>query len=123
MHQAFQVLTIDNVGGTLHLADGSFISMRQCINEFALTSKTRDGATIKRLLKEKLSELQDIEEVEKYKNQEDDIDAFFDDDLSGDGILDFGDEFPSSIKRKLHTTMAGATVGKKQTPRHFPCFR
>ena len=51
MHQAFQVLTIDNVGGTLHLDDGSFVSMRQCIDEFALTSKTCDGATIKRLLK------------------------------------------------------------------------
>ena len=57
MHQAFKVLTIENVGGTLHLADGSFISMRQCIDEFAVTSKTRDGATIKRLLKEKLNEL------------------------------------------------------------------
>ena len=45
----------------------------------------------------------------------DDIDAFFDDDLSGDGILDFGDEVSSSIKRKLHATMAGATVGKKQS--------
>ena len=106
MHQAFQVLTIDNVGGTLHLADGSVVSMRQCIDEFALTSKTRDGATIKRLLKDKLSELQDIAEVERYKNQEDDINAFFDDDLSGEGILDFGDEFPSSIecmrKRRFH---------------------
>ena len=103
MHQAFQV---DNVGGTLHLADGSVVSMRQCIDEFALTSKTRDGATIKRLLKDKLSELQDIAEVERYKNQEDDINAFFDDDLSGEGILDFGDEFPSSIecmrKRRFH---------------------
>ena len=67
MHQAFQVLTIDNVDGTLHLTDGSFISMRQCIDDFALTSKTRDGATIKRLLKEKLSELQDIAEVENTK--------------------------------------------------------
>ena len=38
MHQAFQVLTIDNVGGTLHLADGSLVSMRQCIDEFAVTS-------------------------------------------------------------------------------------
>ena len=53
--------------------------------------------------------------MERYKNQEEDIDAFFDDDLPGDGILDFGDEFPFSIKRKLHTTMAGATVGKKQS--------
>ena len=48
MRQAFSVLTIDNVGGQLHLADGSMVSMRQCIDEFALTSKTREGATIKR---------------------------------------------------------------------------
>ena len=54
------------------------------------------------------------QKTERYKNQGDDIDKFFDDDLSGDGILDFGDEFPLSTKRKLHTTMSGATVGKKQ---------
>ena len=60
MHQAFQVLTFDNIGGTMHLADGSIVSMRQCIDEFAVTSKTRDCATIKRLLKEKMHELEDI---------------------------------------------------------------
>ena len=109
MHQAFQVLTIDNVGGTLHLADGSFISMRQCIDEFALTSKTRDGATIRRLLKERLNELQDIAAVEKYKNHGDDIDLFIDDDFSDDGILDFSDEVSSSLKRQMHTMLAGAT--------------
>ena len=47
MHEALQFLTIDNVNGTLHLADGSIISMRQCIDEIALTSKTRDGNTIR----------------------------------------------------------------------------
>ena len=47
-------------------------------------------------------------------NQDDEIDPYLDDNLSGDGILDFGDEQSSSIKRKLHTTVAGATVGKKQ---------
>ena len=46
MHQAFSVLTIDNLGGTLRLADGSLVSMRQCIDEFAMTSKTRDGAIV-----------------------------------------------------------------------------
>ena len=81
----------------MHLADGSLVSMRQCIDEFAVTSKTRDGATIERLLKEKLNELQDIAEVERYKNQDDDIDDFCDDDLSGTGILDFGDDFPSLL--------------------------
>ena len=55
--QAFKVLTIDKVGGTLHLADGSFVSMRQCIDEFAVTSKTRDGATIKRLKDTKTREM------------------------------------------------------------------
>ena len=29
--------------------------------------------------------------MEKYKNHDDDIDAFIDDDFSGDSILDFGD--------------------------------
>ena len=114
MHQAFRVLTIDNVGGTLHLADGSLVSMRQCIDEFAVTSKTHDGATIKRLLKDKLNELQAIAEVERFKKQDDDIDDFCDDDLSGAGILDFGDDFPLSTRRKLLSTIAGATVGKKQ---------
>ena len=53
--------------------------------------------------------------MEKYKNHDDDINAFIDDDFSGDGILDFGDEYPSSLKRQLHTTVAGTTVGKKQS--------
>jgi len=44
MHQALQVLTVDNVTGSLRLADGSIISMRQCIDEFATYSKTREGA-------------------------------------------------------------------------------
>jgi len=116
MHQALQVLTVDNVTGSLRLADGSIISMRQCIDEFATYSKTREGAAIRRRLKEKLNKLHDIAEVKKFKNlnQDDDIDAFFDDGLSGDGILDFGDGPSSSIERKLHTTVAGATVGKKQ---------
>ena len=92
MRQAFSVLTIDNVGGQLHLADGSMVSMRQCIDEFALTSKTREGAAIKRLLKEKLHELEDIAEVERYKNRDDDIGDFLGEDLSSAGILDFDEE-------------------------------
>ena len=112
MHQAFQVLTFDNIGVTLHLADGSIVSMRQCIDEFAVTSKTRDCATIKRLLKEKMHELEDIAEVEKYKNQDEDIDDFFGDDLSGTGVLDFGDDIPPSTKRSLLTTMAGPKLAR-----------
>ena len=73
------------------------VSMRQCIDEFALTSKTRDGATIKRLMKEKFHKLQAIAEVERYKHHDDDIDDFCDDDLSGAGILDFGDDFPPPV--------------------------
>ena len=38
MQQAFQVLTFDNIDGALQLGDNSFVSMRQCIDEFALTS-------------------------------------------------------------------------------------
>jgi hypothetical protein len=37
--QALQVLTIDNFDGSLRLADGSTISMRECILEFANNSK------------------------------------------------------------------------------------
>ena len=114
MHQALQVLTFDNIDGALQLGDNSFVSMRQCIDEFALTSKTRDGAIIKRLLKEKMHELEDIAEVEKFKNQDDDIDDFLGDNLSGAGVLDFGDDIRPAAKRTLLTTMAGATVGKQQ---------
>ena len=115
MHQALQFLTIDNFNGILHLLDGSVISMRQCIDEFAVTSKIRDGNSIRKLLKARLNKLQDIAIVELYKNHDDDIDAFIDDDFSDDGILDFGDEILSSLKRQMHTTLAGATVGKKQS--------
>ena len=61
-----------------------------------------------------MHELEDIAEVEKYKNQDDDIDDFLGDDLSSAGVLDFGEEILPATKRTLLTTMAGATVGKKQ---------
>jgi hypothetical protein len=116
MHQAFQLLTIDNLDCSLRLVDGSIISMRECINEFANNSKIHEGNAIRRRLKERLNELHDIAEVERYKNmnEDDGIDHYLDDNLSGDGILDFGDEQSSSVKRKLHSTVAGATVDKKQ---------
>jgi hypothetical protein len=112
VHQALQLLTFDNLDGSLRLADGSIISMRECI----INSKVRDGNAIRRRLKDRLNELHDIAEVEKYKNlnEDDDIDLDLDDDFSGDGILDFDDGQSSSVKRKLHSTVAGATVGKKQ---------
>jgi hypothetical protein len=116
MENAFNIFTTENVAGSLRLSDGSSISMLQCINEFANYSLTRDGASIRRRLKEKLNTLRAIAEVERYSaiHEDDDIDPFLEDNLSEDGILDFGDEQSSSIKRKLHTTLAGATVGKKQ---------
>jgi len=49
-----------------------------------------------------------------YKHQDDDIDDSCNDDISGAGILDFGDDISLSTKRTMLTTMAGATVGKKQ---------
>jgi hypothetical protein len=114
--QALQVLTTDNLGGSLRLADGSAISMRECILEFANNSKTRDGNAFKRRLKDRLNDLQAIAEVERYKkiNDGDDIDFNSDDDFSGDGILNFDDDPSPSVKRKVHSTVAGATVGKKQ---------
>jgi hypothetical protein len=113
---ALMVFTTDNVDGSLRLADGSSVSMFQCINEFASHSTTRDAASIKRRLREKLSTLRAIADVERYTavHDEDDIDPFLEDSVSDDGFLDFTDEQPSSIKRKIHTTLAGATVGKKQ---------
>jgi hypothetical protein len=109
MSQALQFLTIDNFHGTLHLPDGSFVSIRSCIDEFAATS------SINKLLKARLNELQDIATVEHYKNHGDDISSFIGNEFDNDGILDFDDEIPSSLKRQLHATLAGATVGKKQS--------
>jgi hypothetical protein len=91
--QALLVLTTANLGGSLRLADGSAISMRECILEFANNSKTRDNNPIKRRLKDWLNDLQAIAEVERYKKMDegDDIDVGSGDDFSGDGILDFDD--------------------------------
>jgi hypothetical protein len=114
--QALSVLTTENVGGSLRLADGSVISMRECILEFANNSKTRNGNAIRRRLKDKLNVLHDIAEVERYKdmNNGDDIDPDSGDDSFGDALLNFDDEPSSAAKRKVHSTVAGATVGKKQ---------
>jgi hypothetical protein len=114
--QALQVLTADNLGGSLRLADGSAIFMRECILEFANNSKTREGSAIKPRLKDWLNDLQDIVEVERYKSMhdDDDIDPDSGDDFAGDGILNFDDDPSPSAKRKVHSTVAGATVGKQQ---------
>ena len=63
---AFMVFTTDNVESSLRLADASSISMLQCINEFAGHSTLREGASIRRRLKGRLSTLHDIAEVERY---------------------------------------------------------
>jgi hypothetical protein len=91
MENALMVFTTDNVDGSLRLADGSSISMFQCINEFASHSTTREGAVIKRRLKEKLSTLRAIADVERYTavHEDDEIDPFLDDNISEDGFLDF----------------------------------
>ena len=100
MENALKIFTTDNVAGSLRLSDGSSISMIQCINEFANYSLTRDGASIRRRLKEKLNTLRAIAEVERYTaiHEDDDIDPFLDDNLSEDGLLDFGDDQSSSIR-------------------------
>jgi len=116
LRQALQFLTIDNVHGTLLLPDGSFVSIRSCIDEFAATSAVRVCQSINKLLKERLDELQNIATVEHFKNHGDDISPFIDnefEEFDDDGILDFGDDIPSSLKRQLHITLAGATVGKR----------
>ena len=77
---ALMVFITDNVDGSLRLADGSSISMLQCINEFASHSTLREGASIRRRLKEKLSTLHAIAEVERYTamHEDDEIDPFLD---------------------------------------------
>jgi len=118
MHQALQVITVANVNGSLRLANGSSIDMRQCILEFATNSKVREGTRIRKLLRDKMQELREISQVERSRifHDEDDIDVFLDDDFSSDtdGNQDFDGGPSSSVKRKLQATVAGATVGKQQ---------
>jgi hypothetical protein len=40
VHQALQLLTTYNFSGSVHLPDGSSVSMRDCIIEFVGNSKT-----------------------------------------------------------------------------------
>jgi len=62
--------------------------------------------------------LQEISQVENSKifQEDDDVDVFLDDDFASDsdGNQSFDDGPSSSVKRKLQTTVAGATVGKQQ---------
>ena len=54
VHQALQLLTTDNLSGSVRLADGSAVSMRDCIIEFVNNSKTREGRELKKQLNERL---------------------------------------------------------------------
>jgi len=113
VHQALQVLTIDNLTGSLRF-DNSTIEMRQVILEFANNSKVRECNKIKKLLREREQDLQEISQVEKSKtgNNDDDIDMFFDSDDGGSSPT--FDEPESSVQRQIQATVAGATMGKQQ---------
>jgi hypothetical protein len=115
VHQALQLLTIDNVSGSVRLSDSSAVSMRDCIIEFAVNSKTREGRDIKAQLREKVGDLKAIVDVEKFKNKQndDDADDLLDDNFSSIGMFDDADAASSSVKRKRLTTLAEAAVGKE----------
>ena len=57
VHQALQLLTTDNLSGSVRLFDGSAVAMRDCIIEFVNNSKTREGHDLKKQLNERLGEL------------------------------------------------------------------
>jgi len=84
VYQALQVLTIDNLAGSLRY-ENSTIEMSQVIMEFANNSKTREGNKIKKLLREREQDLKEVSQVEKSKtdNDDEDIDMFFDSDDDG----------------------------------------
>lgn len=119
VYQALQLLPADNPDGNVQTADGSAVVMKQCIHEFAANSKSREGPRIRKQLKEESEELLAIADVQRFTNAQDDgddIDAFLDDDFAdeGSGDVEDPDDAPSfSGKRKLQTTLAGATVGKQ----------
>jgi hypothetical protein len=120
VHQALKLLTAGNPNGQVLSADGSFELMKECILEFAINCKTKDGPKIRRQLKGKSDELRAIADVQRFTKAQDDgddIDDFFDDefiDESSFDVADVTDDPPLSGKRKLQATLAGATVGKQQ---------
>jgi hypothetical protein len=65
VHQALQLMTIDNINGSVRLPDGSAVSLKACILEFATNSKTREGRDIRKQLREKVDDLKDIAEVQE----------------------------------------------------------
>ena len=112
--QALQILTPDNVTGSLRY-ESSTIEMRQVILEFANNSTSREGTKFKKLLRARELDLKEISQVEKSMigDDDDDIDMFSDSDEGGSSPT--FDEPESSVQRQIQTTVAGATIGKQQS--------
>ena len=68
VHQALQFLTTGNLSRSVRMADGTAVSMRDCILEFVNNSKTREGRDLKKQLNERLGELKALLDVEKFTN-------------------------------------------------------
>jgi hypothetical protein len=54
------------VDGTVRLSDGTTASMKECIKEFASSSKSREGNKIKKQSRERIDELKAVALVDKY---------------------------------------------------------
>jgi hypothetical protein len=116
VHQALQLLTTANFKGSIRLPDGSAVSIKDCILEFANNSKTREGRELKKQLNERLGELKALLDVERFENKQTDdgSEVSLDDDFSSIGLFDDADEISSSVKRKRLSTLAEVTVGTAQ---------
>jgi hypothetical protein len=110
VYQALQLLTIGNPNGIVMSADGSSVVIKECILEFAINSKAKEGPKIRKQLKEKVEELRALADVQRFTKAQDDgddIDDFFDDEFIDEGSFDVADvtDDPSlSGKRKLQET-------------------
>ena len=113
VHQALQLLTTDNLSGSVRLDDGSTVSMRDCIIEFVNNSKTREGRELKKQLNERLGELKALLDVERFTNKHTDDASEYspDGDFSSIGLFDDDEEISSAVKRKCMSTLAEVTVG------------
>ena len=95
------------------MADGTAVSMRDCILEFVNNSKTREGRDLKKQLNERLGELKALLDVEKFTNPraDDQSEYSLDGDLSSIGLFEDDGEISSAVKRKRLSTLAEVTVG------------
>jgi hypothetical protein len=116
VHQALQLLTTANFSGSIKLPDGSAVSIRDCILEFATNSKSREGREIKKQLNERLGELKALLDVKRFQNKQTDdgSEVSLDDDFSSIGLFEDDDEVSSSTKCKRLSTLAEVTVGTAQ---------